>query len=48
MMTILQCLPDQQYIVIELVLRGMVMAANRIANVVAEQVQLLSELDPQS
>jgi hypothetical protein len=41
-------LPDQQYIVVELVLCGMVMAANRIANVVAEQVQLLSELDPQS
>jgi len=41
-------LPDQQYIVEELVLRGMVIAANRIANVVAEQVQLLSKLDPQS
>jgi len=41
-------LPGQQYIVVELVLRGMVMAANRIANVVEEQVQLMSELNPQS
>ena len=41
-------LPDQQYVVVELVLNGMVMAANRIANVVAEQVQLLSVLDPLS
>ena len=41
-------LPDQQYVVVEPVLNGMVMAANRIANVVAEQVRLLSVLDPLS
>ena len=37
-------LPDQQYIVVQLVLHGMVMAAGRIASVVQEQVQLLSNL----
>ena len=41
-------LPDQQYVVVQLVLHGMVMAASRIARVVHEQVQLLSTLDPNS
>jgi hypothetical protein len=41
-------LPDQQYLIVELVLHAMVMAANRTAKVVAEQMQLLTGLDPQS